>query len=319
MKLRFTSAGLMSAACLLAIGAPSLGLAQPAPPEKAAKRNPTDYAPGLRVEDLNNHVMVGKGSGLVQPRPEDWRTPDPDNLLVIDTNKGRIVVELSPMIAPLSVERVKTLARQHFYDGQTFFRVIDNFMDQTGDPKNSGEGGSTLPNLKAEFTFRRGPAPAFIPVSEPGVPQSGFIGSVPVASQTDAMMALTADGKVAAWGEFCSGVVGMARAGDPDSANSQFYVMRHDYPKLNKQYTVFGRVVDGLSVARAIKVGEPPEDPQDRMISVRMASDLPPSERPVVAVLDANSPAFKARVEQARIDKGDEFTLCDVDIPSKPH
>ncbi|MHB8284863.1 MAG: peptidylprolyl isomerase [Caulobacteraceae bacterium] len=319
MNLRSTYAGLITAACLLAVGAPSLVDAQPAPPAKPTKQNPTDYAPGLRAEDLNNHVMVGKGSGLVEPRAQDWRTPNPDNLLVIDTNKGRVVVELAPMIAPASVERIKTLAHQHFYDGLTFFRVIDNFMDQTGDPKNTGEGGSTLPNVKAEFTFRRGPTPDFVPVPEAGVAQSGFINTTPVASQTDAMMALTADGKVAAWGEFCSGVVGMARAGDPDSANSQFYVMRHDYPKLNKQYTVFGRVVDGLSVVRAIKVGEPPEDPQDRMVTVRLASDLPPSDRPVVAVLDANSPAFKSRVEQARIDKGDEFTLCDVDIPTKPH
>jgi len=319
MNLRFQYAGLITAACLLAVGAPSLALAQPKAPEKAAKQNPTDYAPGLRAMDLNNHVMVGKGSGLPDPRPQDWRTPDPDNLLVIDTNKGRIVVELAPAIAPISVERIKTLARQHFYDGQTFFRVIDNFMDQTGDPKNSGEGGSPLPNIKGEFTFRRGPNPAFVPVTESGSPHSGFFGTVPIATEPDALMDMTADGKVPAWGEFCSGVVGMARAGDPDSANSQFYVMRHDYPKLNKQYAVFGRVVDGLEVARAIKVGEPPDDPQDRMITVRLASDLPAAQRPVVGVLDANSPAFKARVEQARIEKGDDFTLCSVDIPVKPH
>jgi peptidylprolyl isomerase len=317
MNLRFTSA--LAGACLIAVAAPAVVFAQPKPPEKAQKTNPADYAPGLRAADLNAAVMNSKNSGLAQPRPQDWRTPDPDNLLVIDTNKGRIVVELAPVIAPLSVQQVKTLAHQHFYDGLTFFRVIDNFMDQTGDPKNTGEGGSALPNVKAEFTFRRGPSTPFTPVSEPGSAASGFIGSVPVASQPDALMALTEDGKVSAWGLFCPGVVGMARAADPDSGNSQFYIMRQAYPKLNKQYTVFGRVVEGLAVARAIKVGEPVDDPQDRMITVRLASDLPPAERPVIGVLDANSPAFKARVEQARIDKGDDFSLCDVDIPTKTH
>ena len=76
------------------------------------------------------------------PADSDFRTPDPENVLVIDTNQGRILVELYPQIAPQAVARVKLLARQKFYDGLTFFRVIDGFMDQTGDPTNTGTGGS---------------------------------------------------------------------------------------------------------------------------------------------------------------------------------
>ena len=79
----------------------------------------------------------------------DWRTPDPQNILVIDTNRGRVLVELVPEVAPGHVERVRQLAREGVYDGRTFFRVIDRFMAQTGDPKDTGEGATARPNLKA--------------------------------------------------------------------------------------------------------------------------------------------------------------------------
>ncbi len=308
----------VGAACLgvTAMASGAWGQPPPAagPPPKAS---PADLSPGLRAPDLSSHVMNPGSEALLRPRPEDLRAPDPDNLLVIDTNKGRIVVELAPLVAPASVERVKILARQHFYDGLTFFRVVDNFMDQTGDPKNTGDGGSTLPDLKAEFTFRRGPATPFVKVTNGSGPVTGFVGVVPVESQPDELMSITADGKVSAWGLFCPGVVGMARAGDPNSANSQFYIMRQSYFNLNKQYTAFGRVVAGEEVARAIKVGEPVDPPQDRMIQVRVASDLPIADRPVVRVLDPSSPAFKARAEQARIDRGDNFSVCDIDTTTQ--
>ncbi|MGZ6037089.1 MAG: peptidylprolyl isomerase, partial [Phenylobacterium sp.] len=75
------------------------------------------------------------------PGPADWRTPDPNDVLVIDTNKGRIIVEMVPEVAPQHVAQVRALAHEGFYDGLRFFRVIDKFMDQTGDPQNNGQGG----------------------------------------------------------------------------------------------------------------------------------------------------------------------------------
>ena len=76
---------------------------------------------------------------------------DPDNTLVLETTKGRVVIELRPDLAPGHVERIKTLAAQGFYDGVPFHRVIEGFMAQTGDPTGTGAGGSDLPDLKAEF------------------------------------------------------------------------------------------------------------------------------------------------------------------------
>ena len=84
---------------------------------------------------------------------------DPENTLVVETTKGRVVIALRPDLAPGHVERIKTLARQGFYDGVPFHRVIEGFMAQTGDPTGTGTGGSDLPNIPAEFTqepFKRG-------------------------------------------------------------------------------------------------------------------------------------------------------------------
>lgn len=241
----------------------------------------------------------------------DYRPVDPDRLLVVDTNKGRIIAELSPEAAPNHVARVQQLARAHFYDGLTFFRVIEDFMDQTGDPQNTGEGGSDRPDLAAEFTFRRAPE-GFVPVAEPAGGEDGFVGALPVHSQSGALAAMTKDGKVTAWGAFCPGVLGMARSGEPDSANSQFFFMRGPYPSLEKRYTAFGRVLVGQDVVLAVKTGEPPPDPQDRMTRVRLASDLPAGERVVVSREDPASASFAAEVERVRKAKGADFSVCDV-------
>lgn len=247
-----------------------------------------------------------------------YRTPDPDNLLVIDTNKGRVIVEMYPEVAPATVERIKTLAKRHFYDGLLFFRVIDGFMDQTGDPKNTGEGGSELPNVKGEFGFRRGAETPFTPAMETAGQVTGFVGALPVVSQSDALMAMTADGKVNAYGMFCGGTAGMARAEDPDSGNSQFFLMRDAYPSLNRKYTPWGRVVLGQDVVLAIKTGEPVAPPLDKMTTVRLASDMAPADRPKLQVVDTRSAGFRAELAKQVAAKGSQFSVCDVDLTVKP-
>jgi len=246
----------------------------------------------------------------------DWRTIAPENLWVIDTTKGRVLVELDPRVAPRHVERIRTLTNRGFYDGLKFHRVLRGFMAQTGDPEGTGEGGSDLPDIAAEFTFRRGTDAGFAPVqtSAPGV--RGLVGSVPVATQPDAQMFVTADFKVDAGGLFCPGVAGMARSSGLDSANSQFFLMTGQNDNLNGAYTVFGRVVSGLDVVEKLKLGDEANngavtDP-DVMTRVRIASELPVAERPVVRVMDPRSAAFAERVAALRAEKGNAFKLCDV-------
>ncbi len=246
----------------------------------------------------------------------DYRTPDPQNVLVIDTTKGRILVEMSPEAAPAHVERVKLLTREKFYDGLNFHRVIDAFMAQTGDPLGTGEGQSTYPDVKGEFTFRRDAATPFAPAAQLAGQTLGFSRNLPVATQPDDLMVMTADKKVAAWGLYCPGVAGMARGEDNDSANSQFFLMRQPYPSLEKRYTAWGRVIHGLPVVRAIKTGEPVVDP-DKMIRVRLLADIPAAERPSVRVMDTSGPAFRALVERTRAVRGADFSPCDIEIPAQ--
>jgi len=257
-------------------------------------------------------------AGPAGPTDADWRTPDPQNVLVIDTNKGRILVELEPAVAPLHVQRIKELARAHFYDGLTFFRVLAGFMDQTGDPANNGTGGSDKPNLPPEFTFRRGAdTPLFVVAKGSGF-EWGFLNSMPVVSQPIDLGVLTADHKVAAFGPFCQGVIGAARAEDPASANSQFYLMRDPAHSLDQKYTAFGAVISGLDVVRAIKTGPDPSgtvpDPKDSMTTVRVLADLPEAQRPKVRVLDPRGAWFQVLAAKARKEKVIDLGPCDVDL-----
>ena len=151
-----------------------------------------------------------------------WRDLDPENTLYIDTDHGRMVVELYPEIAPLHVDRIKTLTRQSFYDHIVFHRVIKDFMNQTGDPKGDGTGDSDLPDLQAESTYRRS---ADMPVTlfsiRPNDPRKkqkgqidvGFYKSLPIATDPIGQAILTKDGKVGAYGLHCKGVTSMARSG----------------------------------------------------------------------------------------------------------
>ena len=152
---------------------------------------------------------------------------DPENTLVIETTKGNVVIEMRPDLAPNHVAHIKKLAREGFYDGIVFHRVIDGFMAQTGCPQGRGTGGSKYPDLKQEFN------------AEPHV----------------------------------RGTASMARAQNPDSANSQFFICFDDAPFLNKQYTVWGKVIEGMENVDQIKRGEPVINP-DKMLSVKVAADI---------------------------------------------
>ena len=254
--------------------------------------------------------------GAVAQTASEWRTVAPENLMVIDTSKGRVLVELEPRVAPNHVERIRTLTNRGFYDGLKFHRVIPDFMAQTGDPQGTGAGGSDLPDLKGEFSFRRGRDSGFVAVENSGPGVRGIMGSLPVMTQPDAQMFVTADFKVGAMGLFCPGVAGMARAGSPDSANSQFFLMSGQNDNLNGGYTTFGHVLQGLDVVKALKPGSDAEDGKvadpDVMTKVQLASALPEGQRPTVRVAVPGSAPFNAAVEAARAARGAQFSICDV-------
>jgi len=250
------------------------------------------------------------------PDPRNWRQVDPENTIYIDTVHGRVVVELYPEIAPRHVERIKTLARGGFYNGLIFHRVIDDFMAQTGDPLGTGEGASSLPDLRQEFMFRRGPDMPFVEAAVQSRARLGFYKALPIESQPDAQMAVTADGRVSANALHCQGVVSMARAEPENSANSQFFIMRAPNTALDKRYTIFGRVVWGMDAVMRIAVGNPPPAP-DRMLAVRIAADVPEAERAPIYVLRTDGPQFRDLIEETRRERRADFSVCDVQIPTR--
>ena len=149
----------------------------------------------------------------------------PEDTMILDTTKGKVVIAMRPDLAPGHVARIKELVREGFYDGIVFHRVIDGFMAQTGCPQGTGTGGSGK-KLKAEFN------------KEPHV----------------------------------RGTVSMARAGDPNSGDSQFFICFCDATFLDNEYTAWGNVVEGMEHVDKIKRGEPVRDP-DKIIKATMAAD----------------------------------------------
>ena len=156
---------------------------------------------------------------------------DKENMLYLDTQYGRTVIELYPDLAPKHVERIKKLTREGFYNGIVFHRVIDGFMAQTGDPTGTGRGGSQYPDLPAEFSRER----------------------------------------------HTRGVTSMARASNPNSANSQFFIMLASAPHLDGQYTVWGKVIAGMEHIDSIKKGSMAQNGTvanpDKIIKMQVAAD----------------------------------------------
>jgi peptidylprolyl isomerase len=277
----------------------------------------------LRLGGIFAAALMGLGlvggfdvASAQTPDPRNWRQVDPDNTLYIDTAHGRIVIELYPEVAPRHVDRIKTLVRAGFYDNLTFHRVVDDFMAQTGDPLGTGEGASSLPDLREEFMFRRGADMPFVQAAEQSRARLGFYKALPIESQPDAQMAVTADGRVSANALHCQGVVSMARSDNVNSANSQFFIMRQPSTALDKRYTIFGRVVWGQGAVMQIAVGNPPPVP-DRMLQVRIAADLPENERAPIFVLRTDGPQFRDLIDRTRRDRQADFSVCDVEIPAR--
>jgi peptidylprolyl isomerase len=289
--------------------------ARPAVPAKAAAPTPAPAAAKAPAPAQPAPLVAGIVVSVPAPLA-DWRPLDPENTLVLDTDKGRIIVELRPEFAPAAVARIKRLARSGVYEGLQFHRVIDGFMAQTGNPNNMDGGKSQEPDLPPEFTFRLGAEIPRTQVARPQGETEGFIGAQPYVAVDEIRMAMSPDRRVSAWGAYCPGVVGMGHQADPGSGNSEFFIMRAATRTLDRGYSVVGRVIVGMDVVRALPAGDPPMQPS-RLLHARILADLPESQRPQVSVLNTLSPEFRTLVDRVRAIKGADFSICDVDVPAR--
>jgi len=173
---------------------------------------------GMSMSDVNAENV--KSQNLVMEVTQNSEITDPSENPPI----GKVIIKLYPDVAPKHVAQITILAKEGFYDGIIFHRVIEGFITQTGDPTGTGMGGSDLPDIRAEFS------------DEP----------------------------------FVRGTLGMARSQHPDSANSQFFICFEESSFLNGQYTVFGKVVEGMEYIDKVMRGEPPDYP-DKIVSIKLS------------------------------------------------
>lgn len=233
-------------------------------------------------------------AAAIAARADEWRTVDPDDLVVMDVSYGRILIELSPAFAPKHAERFRALVRAKFYDGKSFYRVIDGFVAQGGIGEGDDKKTPEWPPLKAEFDRKILNDVTFVPLGSPDLfaDEVGHVDGFPVGRDWK-------DGRM--WLLHCPGTVAMARDNDPDTGGTEFYVpIGHAPRRLDRNLTAFGRVLEGMQYLQKLNRGDPNVESgviqdaskRDPIVRVQMAADMPASERPSIQVMDTTSKEF---------------------------
>jgi peptidylprolyl isomerase len=252
---------------------------------------------------------------LAESKPVEWRRPDPESLLVMRLPMGSVVMELDPDYAPLHVVNIRTLVREHYFDGLAVVRVQDDFVAQWDDPeaddggdkrkvRSLGEAKATVP---PEFTQPIAPSLPWV-----GLPDGDFY--APEVGFSDDFPAARDPAGNETWLVHCYGTLAVGRNNPVDSGNgSELYVAIGQAPRrLDRNLTVVGRVVEGMDELSALPRGRAPmgfyAHPKDRtpILDIRVAADLPPAQRPNIEILRTRSRTFQSLLDAAR-DRHDAF------------
>jgi cyclophilin family peptidyl-prolyl cis-trans isomerase len=269
---------------------------------------------------------------LAQSRPQEWRTPDPSNLIDMELPGGHVLIELAPDFTPLHAANIRTMVHEHYFDGLAIVRVQDNFVTQWDDPAADDEDkahikplGTAKKTLPPEFTRAMDAKLEWTPLPDGDVyaPQVGFSEGFPVARDPVA-------GRE--WIAHCYGTVGVARDVGPETGNgSALYAIIGQAPRgLDRNLAVAGRVIEGMELLSAMPRGPAPmgfyTDTSQRVKiqSMRLAADMSRAERPKIEVLRTDSPTF-AKLIEAKRNRRDAFytvpagkiDLCSIGIPSR--
>jgi len=276
------------------------------------------------------HDTPSRSQIIKASKPSEWHALDPSNTLYMDLPKGRVVIELAPAWAPKHVANLKTLVREHYFDGTSVYRVVDNFVVQWGDPKAGKPGarsmGTAKKTLPPEFVRHVTDSLPFVKLDSPDAfaPEVGFSGDFPVGRDP---------ANHTAWIAHCYGTVGVSRDVAPDSGNSNtLYAVIGNARRIDRNLAVVGRVVQGMSLLSSL-----PRGPKDDMgvykdmkratpiRRVRLASELPKDQRVLLEIMRTDSASFH-RLVHAMAHRHDAFYktspghigLCAVVPPVRP-
>ena len=278
-------------------------------------------------------LLIGAAPAKKLPTPTDivaaapasaWKSIPADDLLVMDlANGGRIVIQLAPAFAPVHVANIKALARGHYWDGATVYRVQDNYVAQWGlnDSDKPWPKGVT-PKPPAEYTRPlKGLAVKPLGYPDPYAPGVGFADGWPIAYSAKGNWADLAH---------CYASVGVGRDLSPDTGTGgELYAVIGQAPRqLDRNIALVGRVLDGIDRLSSLPRGtEALGFYKDKaqyvpIASIQLASDMPASDRPAYEYLDTASASF-ARYVKVRANRHDDFyirpaggvDLCNVQVP----
>jgi len=259
---------------------------------------------------------------------EDWRTPDPENTLYLELDRGRVVFELAPWLAPKHATNLRALIREGYFDGLAIVRSQDNYVAQWGDP-NADDATKARPlknakaKLDAEFTVPWRDDMAFTRIPDDD-------GYAPVVGVSDGFWVGRNPKSNEVWLTHCYGSLGVARGNESDSGNAaQLYVVTGHAPRhLDRNIALIGRVLAGIELLSTLPRGAPPmgfyETPEERVPvrAMRVAADVPVASRSALQVLRTDTTTF-AEIIEAKRNRRDPWTklpsghieLCNVPLP----
>lgn len=276
----------------------------------------------LAATAAHGEALEGKKESaeiLAESAAEDWRALDPESTLYIELESGRVVVALSEALAPNHVARIRELARDGFYDGLTFYRVIDGFVAQGGDALGAkGE----QPGIDDEWETEVGKDFEFFRLNDADgyADAVGFKDTLPVGFDKKTKTA---------WHLHCTGAFAFGRGNERNSASTEFYVTLQPQRYLDRNLSVFGRVVYGMQHLQALPLNNPPQSEDDDLgaaiLAMRIAADVPEAERTQLEILDSARPVFADYIESRRNRAGEFFyyrpdyaDVCQIPIPVRP-
>jgi len=275
-------------------------------------------------EKITNKTAHKTPYQIVADAPaEHWRGLDLNNTLYITLKSGVVVVELAPQFAPNHVENTKKLVNEGVFNNTSFYRVIDGFVAQGGpaDPEKIAKPKSGMLSIGAELTINPKKSFSFTPLN-------GFDGYAPEVGYVDGFASGRSKDKKSNWLLHCYGALAMGRANSADSGGTELYVVIGTAQRyLDKNTTVFGRVISGMDHIQALKrsttlQGEVDVKESNKILKVQIASDLKPENRLGLQVMKTDSNSFKALIKSRKNRKGEWFLyqhdyidVCSVAVP----